>query len=808
MTCHQYGDSGIIRVLYVDDDEQNILVVKKFLEREPDIQVKTTTDYSSALQMIESSDIDVVVSDMVLPEIEGIDLLREIRKTGCRIPFIILSARGREDVILRAFSEDADFYVQKVGDQSSQFIELATKIRKSHLSRIQGEELCKLKAATESSIDGIAIFDANLILSYANLSFTSIMGHSSPEGFSGMPLDTFFVSDKEADTYAKLIADLETKGHHLSRNIITSNSGEMVSVDFSVTKIPDGGAILLVRDVEELINKENELKSLNERNIALLNAIPDRIFLLDVDEGLKYQLAKELLSVDKVNSEKSVFDAFEEMNGRFQESICNNIEEMRNNRSVTSIKYSRKSDGVLRHFEARMTLVDNGKLMVIERDITELHNAKSMAEDNARQNEESRHLLESVLQTQTEMICRFHVDTRLIYVNDAYCRYFQKSPKELIGKRFLDFIPELWHTSILSNLSNMTPENPSFNYAHEVVRENGDTAWQEWTDTAVFSADGERLFIQSVGRDITESVHFREEQELQLHLKEVLIEILSDFIKSRVDGYEQSVQDSLRQIGEFVGVDRAYIFDYDFRNQVCNNTYEWCDDDIDPQIGNLQRVPLSMIDDWTRKHRSGEAIHIPDVNSHGNNNVKSMLESQGVKSLLTIPLMDSNGCRGFVGFDSVRKKRDFNSTELSLLKIFADMLVVLNSRMEADRDLRNVDELNRLLIDNYPDVVYISDLAGNILHISENVREILGYSPEELKSMGLDFISGPKEGLEKLDLGNLQDMISRGDTTDVIRTPFDILTKNGDVVKAETSNRLHRGNDGKWIIIGYAKRIS
>gem|GEM_PF-6887917 len=809
MIRHRAGDGGIIRVLYVDDDEQNRAVAKTFLEKELDIKVETVDDATIALQRVRSGDLDVVVSDLMMVGMDGIELLKDIRSFGSDIPFIILSARRREEVVLKAFSEGADFYVQRGGGQRSQFIELAGKIRNSHLSRVRERELSRLMAATESSIDGIAIFDPDLNLSYANRSFLDTLGFSNLHDALGSHIETLFIPTDEGYADSVPIQDLEEKGHHLSRRVIATHQGRTVNVEVSVTSLADRGAISVVRDIGELLRKEDELKSLNERNAAILDSIPDRIILLDTTNELLISSGEsETWSVMGIEPKRPDSNGLEANGDRLDRLMIKKIGEMRRGEHLRPFKYSRESDGELRHFEARMNLIDEGLSMIIERDITELHDAKSIAEENARKNEESKRLLESILQTQTEMICRFNSDTTLTYVNDSYCRYFRKSPKDIIGKRFLEFVPKLWHASILESISNLTPDDPILNYAHEVVRDDGAVGWQEWTDTAMFSPEGDLLFIQSVGRDITQVVMYQEEQDRQIHLKEVLINILSDFIRSQVDGYEQSVQDSLRQIGEFVGVDRCYIFEYDFRNKVCNNTYEWCDDGADTQIKNLQRVPLSLIKEWADRHRSAEAIHIPDVAACGNKDIRSLLEAQGVESLLTIPLMDNNGCKGFVGFDSVRKKRDFEPSEISLLRIYADMLVVLNSRMEAERDLRRVDELNRLLIDNYPDVVYATDLMGNIIHISENVEDILGYTPEEMRGMGLDFIVGPADGLfRNIDISHLEDKISRGDVDDVMNTPVEIMAKNGAIVKAETSNRLYKGRDGRWIFIGYAKRL-
>ena len=68
------------------------------------------------------------------------------------------------------------------------------------------------------------------------------------------------------------------------------------------------------------------------------------------------------------------------------------------------------------------------------RDITD----RRLAEEALRESED-RH--RSMLESQTELICRFLPDATLTYVNDAYCRYFGKSRDELIGTEFIDLLP-------------------------------------------------------------------------------------------------------------------------------------------------------------------------------------------------------------------------------------------------------------------------------------------------------------------------------------------------------------------------------
>ena len=116
-------------ILYVDDEEALLDIGRRFLERAGGIAVDTTASPHEALRMILTGRYDAVVSDYQMPEMDGIELLKQVRKAGNRVPFIIFTGRGREEVAIEALNNGADFYLQKGGNPGTQFAELANAVR-------------------------------------------------------------------------------------------------------------------------------------------------------------------------------------------------------------------------------------------------------------------------------------------------------------------------------------------------------------------------------------------------------------------------------------------------------------------------------------------------------------------------------------------------------------------------------------------------------------------------------------------------------------------------------------------------------
>ncbi|WP_128694256.1 hybrid sensor histidine kinase/response regulator [Methanoculleus taiwanensis] len=121
-----------IRVLYVDDEPALLEIGKLFLEKTgEEFVVDTLTSATEALTRIPTEQYDAVISDYQMPDMDGIEFLRRVRSLGNTIPFILLTGRGREEVVIEAINNGVDFYLQKGGQPRAQFAELAHKVRQA-----------------------------------------------------------------------------------------------------------------------------------------------------------------------------------------------------------------------------------------------------------------------------------------------------------------------------------------------------------------------------------------------------------------------------------------------------------------------------------------------------------------------------------------------------------------------------------------------------------------------------------------------------------------------------------------------------
>ncbi len=123
-------------ILYVDDEPSLLETGKIFLERSGKFSVDIVTSAPAAITLLNTKNYDAIIADYQMPCMDGIEFLKRIRSSGNIIPFILFTGRGREEVVIQALNEGADFYLQKGGDPIAQFTELEYKIRQAVQQRM------------------------------------------------------------------------------------------------------------------------------------------------------------------------------------------------------------------------------------------------------------------------------------------------------------------------------------------------------------------------------------------------------------------------------------------------------------------------------------------------------------------------------------------------------------------------------------------------------------------------------------------------------------------------------------------------
>jgi CheY-like chemotaxis protein len=99
--------------LVVDDSAVERHRVAKLLAKDADLSVLSAANGREALEILERDHVDLVLTDMLMPEMDGLQLVEEVRRQHPSVPIILMTAHGSEDLAVQALRKGAASYVPK-----------------------------------------------------------------------------------------------------------------------------------------------------------------------------------------------------------------------------------------------------------------------------------------------------------------------------------------------------------------------------------------------------------------------------------------------------------------------------------------------------------------------------------------------------------------------------------------------------------------------------------------------------------------------------------------------------------------------
>ncbi len=181
-------------ILYVDDDPHLLEVARYFLEDTGEFTLATSLLATEALRRSDISTFDAIISDYEMPRMDGIAFLKTVRESLGDVPFILFTGKGREEVVIEAINNGADFYLQKGGDPTAQFAELAHKIKKALERKRAGDALLeseqKYRDLFENITAGFALHEILCDESGKPVDYRFLMVNPAFETLTGLNRET------------------------------------------------------------------------------------------------------------------------------------------------------------------------------------------------------------------------------------------------------------------------------------------------------------------------------------------------------------------------------------------------------------------------------------------------------------------------------------------------------------------------------------------------------------------------------------------------------------------------------------------
>ncbi|MEP5614224.1 MAG: PAS domain S-box protein [Cyclobacteriaceae bacterium] len=299
-------------------------------------------------------------------------------------------------------------------------------------------------------------------------------------------------------------------------------------------------------------------------------------------------------------------------------------------------------------------------------------------------------LLQSISQNINEAIYRSIRGKGLVYINDAFVKMFGYSSEfEILNQSALNLYNNPIEREALAK--EIVKNGSVTNKEVEFRRKDGTIFNGSFSSTMVQGNDGVTYFDGAI-RDITTRKRAQQELNYQSEIQRVLIDISSQYLNLPLDSIDEAVNTTLQKLGTFLKIDRLQIHNYDFARNQCTTTYEWCAKGINSSGDESNKIPIDSISEMAGCHLKGENLFIADVNLLEESLVKEALQRQQIRSVLSVPMILENNCVGFIRLDSVKSLRGYSNSEVTMIKLFANMSVNIMSRATDQEKLHELLE--------------------------------------------------------------------------------------------------------------------
>lgn len=198
--------------------------------------------------------------------------------------------------------------------------------------------------------------------------------------------------------------------------------------------------------------------------------------------------------------------------------------------------------------------------------------------------------------------------------------------------------------------------------------------------------DGQTLYLE-IADEVTEQIKRHKDMLHQLNRERVLIRC------ARTLELKLDVKGALNRLFEIIGnyykAARTYLFEIDYEAQTTSNTYEWVAEGVTAELENLQNVAIEAIQPFLNMFEEKGMFYITDLDADISRETSTyqILQAQGIRSLLAVPVVENDRIVGFLGVDDPKENiKDFD--------LLTSVLYFIQNDLEKRRVMEQLERLS------------------------------------------------------------------------------------------------------------------
>jgi len=659
------------RVLIVDDDRKILDLLVELLQLEG-YEIATALDGSEAFDLAIAFDPDVVVSDVVMPVVGGLELCRHLKEDPrtAYIPVLLISGRiPSDDAGIEGLHAGADDYLDLPFRNEELLVKVAQLVERHRMEQALKESEERYRRLVELSPDAIVVHQEGKF-TYLNPAAVNLWGAATAKDLIGKSI--FQVVHPDYRNHVTERVDYIQRFHKptplVEMKCLRVDGAE---IDVEVTGLPfvsDGkSAVLSVfRDVTEKKQAREALRKAEKRlrtvvaSASLILFATDKkgVFTLSEGEGLK---SLSLEPGELVG--QSVFEVYADT-----PQVGDNIRRALKGESFTSAV----TIGEL-VFDVRYSPLTDERdnvlgVIGVATDITD----SRRAEVSIRESEERyRELFENA----NDIIYTHDLQGNFTSLNRSGERITGYSREEAALMNVADVIAPEYLNLAREMIAHKASEKVSTVYEIDIITKDGRRVRLEVSTRLIFS-DGKPVGVQGIARDLTERKHseeiLRESQAFlaQQAQREAMTHRISQAIRCSLDSHE-IYKTAVRELGSYLAVDRCALYMRDDRTKSALNVAEYHVRGVEPAksdfaLDHLQTL-ISALDQTGVLHFSDASndARIKDL-------YENILSKANVKSIMYVAIRVGDDVPAAFALSTTRQIRRWSDADIALAKAVAD----------------------------------------------------------------------------------------------------------------------------------------